>query len=57
MERGEERGMERGRNGGMERTEAWEIMAARSHRDRKEGTSMGLGSLYKTGGPCGGALR
>lgn len=57
MERGKEGGVERGRNGGMERTEAWEIMAARSHRDRKEGTARGLGSLYKTGNPRGGALR
>lgn len=41
----------------MERIEAWEIMTTRSHRDRKEGTARGLGSLHKTGNPWGRALR
>lgn len=48
--------MERGRDGGMERTEAREIMAARSHRGRKEGTARGLGSLYKMGSLWGALL-
>ena len=40
----------------MERTEAREIMTARSHRDRKEGTVRVLASLYKMGSPWGRLL-